>query len=161
MAKNHALRASRAPADTSAEAPSVADHQTPPRAVLLPKAETTKPTRQAAAKPARAAKPRKGGAKGKATKAATTAARRKPGAKQPKRTSMLDAAATVLADAKEPMRSRQLIEKMSARKLWSSAHGKTPHQTLFAGIIREIAEMGKDARFRKVGRGLFSAAKAR
>ena len=43
-------------------------------------------------------------------------------------------------------------------RLWSTG-GKTPHATLYAAIIREIAKKGKDARFRKVDRGRFQLAR--
>jgi len=43
---------------------------------------------------------------------------------------------------------------MLAKGLWKTS-GKTPAATLYAAIIREIAAKGKEARFRKVGRGQF------
>jgi hypothetical protein len=74
-----------------------------------------------------------------------------------KKTSALDAAAQVLAEAKEPMNTRQMIEAMAAKKLWTSPGGKTPHATLYSAILREINEKGKDARFTKTERGKFAA----
>ncbi|MBL9030537.1 MAG: hypothetical protein JNM80_02370 [Phycisphaerae bacterium] len=74
-----------------------------------------------------------------------------------KRLSALSAAAKVLADAGKPMRAKDMIEAASAKGLWSSPNGKTPEATLYAAIIREIAAKGKNARFRKVERGLFEA----
>jgi len=74
-----------------------------------------------------------------------------------KRVSALDAAATVLHGAKEPMNSADLIKAMAERKLWSSPSGKTPGQTLYAALIREIKAKGKDARFTKTDRGLFAS----
>jgi len=65
----------------------------------------------------------------------------------------LDAAAKVLASAKEPMNCQALIEAMAAKKLWSSPGGKTPAQTLYAAISREINEKGKESRFKKTDRG--------
>jgi hypothetical protein len=80
-------------------------------------------------------------------------------AKEPKakKTSALDAAAQVLADAKEPMNTRQMIEAMAAKNLWTSPGGKTPHATLYSAILRQINEKGKDARFVKTERGKFAA----
>jgi len=75
-----------------------------------------------------------------------------------KRVSLLDAAATVLADAKAPMQAKQIVEAVVERGLWKPGEGKTPHATLYAAMTREIAAKGKDARFRKVGRGQFTAA---
>ena len=70
----------------------------------------------------------------------------------------LDAAATVLADAGEPLGAKQMVEQMLAKGLWSTG-GKTPHATIYAAIIREIADKGDAARFRKVERGKFTLAK--
>jgi len=74
-----------------------------------------------------------------------------------KKLSAIDAAAQVLAGAKEPMNTKEMIEAMTAKKLWTSPAGKTPHATLYSAIIREIALKGKDARFVKAARGKFAA----
>ncbi len=76
-------------------------------------------------------------------------------APKPKRVSALDAAATVLADTKKPMRAIDLIAEIQTRGLWSSPRGKTPEASLYAAMIREISGKGKDARFAKHERGLF------
>jgi len=76
---------------------------------------------------------------------------------KPKKTSALDAAAQVLSESKEPMNTRQMIEVMAAKGLWTSPGGKTPHATLYSAILREINEKGKDARFTKTERGKFAA----
>ena len=77
---------------------------------------------------------------------------------KPKRVSLLDAAATVLASTKAPMQAKAIVEAAIERGLWTPGAGKTPHATLYAAMTREIAAKGKDARFRKVGRGQFTAA---
>ena len=84
----------------------------------------------------------------------------KPADKKPaqKKTSALDAAAAVLADAKGPMTTKEMIEAMAAKKLWSSPGGKTPERTLYSAILREIATKGKEARFKKTERGKFALA---
>ncbi|MFN0010148.1 MAG: winged helix-turn-helix domain-containing protein [Phycisphaerales bacterium] len=97
------------------------------------------PAKGAKAKPAKA---------GKATKPVKA-----------KRVSLLDAAATVLADHGKPMRAKELIEAITAKGLWSSPAGKTPHATLYAAMLREIGDKGAAARFRKEDRGLFVAGK--
>ncbi len=66
----------------------------------------------------------------------------------------LDAAAQILGKAKEPMGCTSIVEQAIGGGLWSPG-GKTPHATLYAAIIREIAKKGKDARFKKVDRGRF------
>ena len=72
-----------------------------------------------------------------------------------KRVSALDAAARVLAQAEKPMRAQELIAVMAEQGLWSSPAGKTPHATLYAAMLREVAAKGDAARFKKVDRGLF------
>jgi hypothetical protein len=70
--------------------------------------------------------------------------------------SCIDAAAKVLAEAKEPMTTKAMIEQMAAKGYWSSPNGQTPAATLYSAILREIKTKGKDARFKKVDRGLFA-----
>ena len=70
----------------------------------------------------------------------------------------LDAAAQILTKAKDPMGCKGIVERAIANGLWSPG-GKTPHATLYAAIIREIAKKGKDARFKKVDRGRFQLAR--
>ncbi len=67
----------------------------------------------------------------------------------------LDAAAQVLARAKEPLDAKTIAERAIAAG-WKT-NGATPHATLYAAMIREIAAKGKDARFRKVEKGRFTA----
>jgi len=74
-----------------------------------------------------------------------------------KKLSAIDAAAKVLADAKGPMNTKEMIDAMAAKKLWKSPGGKTPHATLYSAILREINTKGKDARFKKTERGKFAA----
>ncbi|MFN0132727.1 MAG: winged helix-turn-helix domain-containing protein [Phycisphaerales bacterium] len=109
------------------------------------------------------------GAKGKQAKDASTRdakQRAKAPAKDdtkkdatPKRTSALDAAAQVLAASKEPLNCKQLVAEMEAKGLWKSPSGKTPEASVYAAVIREIAAKGRESRFRKTDRGLFTAAK--
>ncbi len=99
-----------------------------------------------------------------ATKAAQVKTTCNGRAKTPKRSrgdgklSGLDAAAQILAKAKEPMGYTSIVEQAIGGGLWSPG-GKTPHATLYAAIIREIAKKGKDARFKKVDRGRFQLAR--
>ncbi|MCC6968810.1 MAG: winged helix-turn-helix domain-containing protein [Phycisphaerales bacterium] len=76
---------------------------------------------------------------------------------KPKRVSALDAAARVLASSEVPMRAKELIAAMEKKGLWTSPGGKTPHATLYAAMIREIAALGDKARFKKHERGVFVA----
>ena len=100
----------------------------------------------------------------KSTKSAKAKAAPKSAAKakaakeaKPKKLSALNAAAKVLADAKEPMGCKELIEAMEKKGLWTSPGGKTPHATLYSAILREITAKGKEARFKKTDRGRFAA----
>ena len=70
--------------------------------------------------------------------------------------SCLDAAAKVLGEAKEPMTTGAMIEKMAAKGYWTSPGGKTPAATLYSAILREINTKGKESRFAKKDRGLFA-----
>ena len=80
----------------------------------------------------------------------------KNGDAKPKKLSALDAAAKVLAESKEPLNTREMIEAMAAKKLWTSPGGATPHATLYSAILREINAKAKDARFKKTDRGHFA-----
>jgi len=82
---------------------------------------------------------------------------KEPKAKRPRKVSALDAAAQVLAGSKHPLGAKDMIAEMQKQGLWTSPGGKTPHATVYAAIIREIAAKGKEARFIKTERGLFAA----
>jgi HB1, ASXL, restriction endonuclease HTH domain len=92
----------------------------------------------------------------KAKKPVAKKAARSKADSKPKKLSALDAAAKVLADAKEPMTTRAMIEAMAKKGLWTSPGGATPWATLYSALSREIAAKGKDARFKKVERGQFA-----
>ena len=102
-----------------------------------------------------------------AAKAAKTAAKATPkaapkteAAAVPKKgLSLLNAAATVLERSGEAMPVRAMIEEAKASGLWTPTGGKTPEQTLYSAIIREIKDKGGASRFRKDGRGRFSFAR--
>ena len=125
---------------------------------MAAKQTTTKqaPAKQAAAKNTAGGKD---GAKTSAAQAATKKPAAKKAAKGEKKLSALNAAAKVLAEAKEPMTSKALIEAMSAKGYWSSPGGKTPHATLYAAMLREINTKGTESRFAKADRGLFTLPK--
>lgn len=100
-----------------------------------------------------AAKPKKGATKSKAAKSAKATGA--PKAKKERKPSGLDLAAKILGSAKEPLAARAIAERVIAAG-WQTS-GKTPHATLYAAIIREIATRGSAARFKKTDRGLFIA----
>ena len=80
----------------------------------------------------------------KRTKTAKAAPAKAPKAKAkanaetgpPKKMSAIDAAAKALADSKEPMNAKEMIAVMSAKALWTSPGGATPHATLYSAIIQ-------------------------
>ncbi|QOJ16792.1 MAG: hypothetical protein HRU76_03975 [Phycisphaeraceae bacterium] len=94
-----------------------------------------------------------GGPKAKTPKAPRTP--KTPKEPKPKRLSGLDLAATVLAESGEPLNAKTIAERAIAAG-WKTS-GATPHATLYAAIIREIAAKGREARFTKKDRGLFAA----
>lgn len=122
------------------------------------------PTTKAGAKKPPAAKP---GAKRKPTSKSARKPSTKRAAAQPtdakptkarrKRSKLsgLDMAAMVLAEAGEPLRSKEIARRVIA-KGWKT-NGKTPYATLYAAMLREIAGRGSDSRFAKTGRGEFEA----
>ncbi len=96
----------------------------------------------------------------KAAKAAPKAAPKTEAAAVPKKgLSLLNAATTVLERSGEAMPVRAMIEEAKASGLWTPTGGKTPEQTLYSAIIREIKDKGGASRFRKDGRGRFSFAR--
>jgi len=95
--------------------------------------------------------------KPRAAKNATKANTGRTGAKTSKRRSGLDAAAEVLKAFGEPMNCKDIAER-AIEAGWKT-NGKTPAATMHAAISREIAQKGRQARFKKAGRGLFAANK--
>ena len=81
-----------------------------------------------------------------------------PKAVPPKGLGLLSAAAAVLERSDAPMSVKAMIEAAKSEGLWSPGGGKTPEQTLYSAIIREIRDKGNASRFRKEGRGLFAFA---
>lgn len=61
--------------------------------------------------------------------------------------SLLSAAIEVLKESDEPLNCRQMVEAVKAKGLWTPGAGKTPEQTLYSSIKREIASKGDASRF--------------
>ncbi len=91
-----------------------------------------------------------------ATKKATPKKETSATAKADDKLSALDAAAKVLAEAREPLNTKQMVEAMAAKGYWKSPGGATPHATLYSAITREINTKGNTARFKKTERGHFT-----
>lgn len=75
---------------------------------------------------------------------------------RPKRMSALDAAAAVLQETGQALRSGELILAMAERGLWESPGGKTPAATLYAAMMREANTQGDASRFKRVEHGKFT-----
>ena len=68
-------------------------------------------------------------------------------AKKEKKVSLLDLAAKILADTGEALNCKELVAK--AKETGWVSTGKTPEQTLYSGIFREMKEKGEASRFKK------------
>jgi hypothetical protein len=79
------------------------------------------------------------------------------GKREAKSMSLLNAAAEVLAIG-DAMRCQDIVNVAVARGLWMPGEGKTPANTLYAAILREIKTKRDDSRFVKVERGKFALA---
>lgn len=69
--------------------------------------------------------------------------------------SLLNAAAIVLEACDRPLNCREIIDKAVDADIWKPKTGKTPANTLYASILREISKKGADSRFVKADRGKF------
>lgn len=70
------------------------------------------------------------------------------------RVGFLSAAEVVLRNAKKSLTCREIVERATQAGLLQGA-GKTPQQTLYAMLLRNLAAEGECSRFKKVGPGLF------
>ena len=68
-------------------------------------------------------------------------------AKKAKKVSLLDLAAKILADTGEALNCKELVAK--AKETGWESTGKTPEQTLYSGIFREMNTKGEASRFKK------------
>lgn len=77
--------------------------------------------------------------------------------------SLLDAAAHLLSlgtgDNPGAMRCKDIVDLAVERGLWTPGKGRTPANTLYAAISREIKVKGEASRFVKAERGKFALAK--
>lgn len=82
------------------------------------------------------------------------------GPRPEKKLSLLNAAAQVLATCRTPMNCKEMIAKAVEMGLWTPTGAKTPEQTLYSGIFREI-KTTEEPRFRKSAtrKGSFEFAK--
>jgi len=69
---------------------------------------------------------------------------------------LLEAAYRILREAKKPLACQEIINRVAKKKLHRSS-GATPQNSLNSALANEIRTKGDQARFVKVGRGLFVA----
>ena len=55
-----------------------------------------------------------------------------------KKISLMDAAVAVLKDSGEPMNTREMVKAAAEKGYWTPTACKTPEQTLYGSIFREI-----------------------
>jgi len=65
-----------------------------------------------------------------------------------KKLSLLDAAAQVLKKSQVPMSSKEIVSKAIAAGLWLPTAAKTPEQSLYSAMFREIRDK-ENSRFKK------------
>ena len=77
-----------------------------------------------------------------------------------KKLSLLNAAAKVLETCRVPMNTKELVAKAIEMQLWVPTGAKTPEQTLYSGIFREM-KTNEESRFKKseTKKGSFEYAK--
>ena len=82
------------------------------------------------------------------------------GPRPEKKLSLLNAAAQVLAACRTPMNCKEMVAKAVEMGLWTPTGAKTPEQTLYSGIFREIKST-EEPRFKKseTRKGSFEYAK--
>ena len=98
-------------------------------------------------------------AKAEATKAEQPkAAAPKPATGDKPKLSLLKAAIAVLEESDEALNTKQMIEQAKAKGLWTPGEGKTPEQTLYSAIVREIKAKGENSRFKLITKGHFKLA---
>lgn len=73
-----------------------------------------------------------------------------------KKLSLISAAEQVLAKAKKPLTTKEMVDQVVAAGLWAPGAGKTPHATLYSAILRDMKS--DTPRFEKVDRGQFTLA---
>jgi len=109
-----------------------------------------------AVKSAHKATGRKGTPKGaKAAPERATAQGNAPQGQEGKRLGILNAAVLVLKETGKAMNAKAMVEAALSKGMWTTK-GKTPAATLYAAILREIQKKGSEARFKKVGQGMFT-----
>ena len=80
-----------------------------------------------------------------------------PDAVPTKKMSLMDAAVAVLKDSGEPMNTREMVKAATEKGYWTPTACKTPEQTLYGSIFREIKTKAKPRIVKSETKGKFIA----
>ncbi len=122
---------------------------------MAAKKKTTKKAKQKRSQAKTGAKQKVARKETQKAKTATRKTKAPKASKTAEKLSALEAAVRVLDESGRPLTCREMIDSMAAGKYWTSPAGKTPANTLYAAILREIQTKADQARFRKIDRGRF------
>ena len=114
---------------------------------------TDKPADKATAPKAAQAKPAP--AKAEPPKATAKPAAAKPADGAKPKLSLLKAAEAVLKTSDEALNTKRMVELAKEKGLWTPGSGKTPEQTLYSAILREMKKHGDASTFVLVAKGHF------
>ena len=70
--------------------------------------------------------------------------------------SLVKAAIKLLGESDEALTTKKIVALAKEKGLWTPGAGKTPEQTLYSAMVREIKTKGAQARFKLVARGQFA-----
>ena len=74
-----------------------------------------------------------------------------------KRMSLMDAAVAVLRESGEPMNTREMVKAASEKGYWTPTACRTPEQTLYGSIFREIKTKAQPRIVKSEAKGKFIA----
>ena len=63
--------------------------------------------------------------------------------------SLLDAADVVLSESGQPLSAKAIVRLAEDKGIWQSGSGKTPANTLYTSITKEIKAKGSRSRFKR------------
>ena len=80
-----------------------------------------------------------------------------PEAAPTKRMSLMDAAVAVLKESGQPMNTREMVKAAAEKGYWTPTACKTPEQTLYGSIVREIKTKAQPRIVKSETKGKFIA----
>ena len=147
-ATSKAAKPTAAKAKPAAAKPAAKPTDKPADKATAPKAAQAKPA------PAKA-EPPKAVAKAEPPKATAKPATAKPADGAKPKLSLLKAAEAVLKTSDEALNTKRMVELAKEKGLWTPGAGKTPEQTLYSAILREMKKHGDASTFVLVAKGHF------